>query len=233
MIQGCHLSRRHTGISSSGFFLSIIAACAVLAGCGGGGGKHSAPPDADGDAIADAQDCAPQDSSKWQLLAYQSVDLDGDGHKKAKQAGAETLCSGSSLPTGYFNTAADPNDIDCDDSNNSRWQLLSYSAVDADADGHFIASTGQACSGAALSSGYATVVPSAATVDCDDTKASSWRLVMTYRDTDGDGVGAGVGTVTCVGTAAPAGLSFLGYDPDPAAASASNTELPSWLLVAP
>lgn len=222
---------------TSGSLLAILTACAVLAGCGGGGGGSSqpppSPPNADGDSVPDAQDCAPNDATKWQLLPYQSVDMDQDGHKIAAATSTATVCSGASLSAQYFNTAADPNDLDCDDASNARWQLLAYTAIDADGDGHFIASTGQACSGAALSSTYATTAPAAATVDCDDASASTWRLVMTYPDADGDGVGAGKGTVSCVGTTAQAGSSFLGYDPDPTNAAAKNMELSPWQLITP
>lgn len=159
--------------------------------------------------------------------------MDQDGHKVAAAAGASPVCSGASLPPQYSAAAADPKDIDCDDTSNARWQMLSYSAVDADGDGHFVTSSGQACSGAALASTYATNAPSAATVDCDDANASTWRYVMTYADSDGDGVGAGKGTVSCVGTSAPAGLSFLGYDPDPSNPASKNMELSSWQLTTP
>lgn len=187
--------------------------------------------------MVDAQDCAPNDASKWQLLPYQSVDVDQDGHRVGA-GGSQTLCSGASLPAQYFNSAADANDIDCDDTSNTRWRLLPYAAADADGDGFFTASSGEACSGATLSTRYASTAPSAATVDCDDADASGWRLVTTYRDADGDGVGAGRGQVVCVGTSAKAGFSFLGYDPvddpaDPAATSVSNTELAAWQLMTP
>jgi hypothetical protein len=159
--------------------------------------------------------------------------MDQDGHKVAAGAGATAICSGASLPAQYFAAAADPNDLDCDDTSNARWQLLTYAAVDADADGHFVASSGQACSGATLASTYATTAPAAATVDCDDASASTWRWVTTYADADGDGVGAGKGTISCVGKTAQAGFSFLGYDPDPTNDSTKNLELSSWQLTTP
>src|SRR5262249_10789534 len=78
------LSRASIDCMRYGSVLSIIAACAVLAGCGGGGGGGGTPtpaPNADGDSVADAQDCAPNDATKWQLLPYQSIDMDQDGHR--------------------------------------------------------------------------------------------------------------------------------------------------------
>jgi hypothetical protein len=209
---------------------------AFLAGCGGGGGGgEKRPPDADADGVADAQDCAVNDATRWQNLSYQSVDSDADGHRVSSSG---QLCAGSALPSSHSASAVAANDIDCNDNNASLWQMLPYVSRDADADNFSIAAAGDVCSGDALPSGYGTTAPQATLADCDDSSATTWRLLMTYGDADGDGVGAGVGAVTCMGPTAPPARSLLGYDPvddpgDPTAASVSNLELSAWQLTTP
>ncbi len=166
-----------------------IARGACLAGCGGGGGGGTSPPavaDADKDTVADASDCAPTDATKWQALSHQSIDLDGDGHR-ANATGQ--VCSGMTLPSGYFTAAAPANDVDCDDGAAQRWQVLQYEAVDADADGHFVASVGSACSGNALDEKFGTTAPTRPSTDCNDDAASSMARQEYLLDADGDGVG--------------------------------------------
>lgn len=142
------------------------------------------------------------------------------------------LCIGA-LPSRY---AAGPvvGNPDCDDASNTRWQLLTHAARDADADGHNVASGGQVCSGASLPAGYLAAA-SVSPEDCDDANSSAWRFMTVYADADGDAVGAGRGAVTCIGNGAAPGFSLLGYDPlddptDANSAGISNVELPSWLL---
>ena len=62
--------------------------------------------DADGDGVANSQDCAPLDASKWQLLAGY-VDADGDGYGTGS---VQYICSGASLPSGYASVGGDCND---------------------------------------------------------------------------------------------------------------------------
>ena len=209
----------------------IVALSAILAACGGGGSSRP-PPNADGDAVADSGDCAPNDASRWQLLAFQSTDSDADGHKLNASG---QLCSGAALPSTHFAAPLPSGEQDCDDASASIWRLLPYTGRDADADGFNVAITGSICSGDSLRAGFVDVIPEPATRDCDDTNAAVWRLMMTFQDGDGDGVGSGKGTVTCVGLAAASGSSLYGYDPlddpsDPNAALTSNVDLPSWLL---
>ena len=71
--------------------------------------------------------------------------------------------------------------------------------------------------------------------DCNDADSSMWRLMTVWADADGDAVGAGRGTVTCVGNAAAAGFSLLGYDPlddpaNPSSPGTSTVELAAWQL---
>lgn len=213
--------------------MSVV--CALVVGCGGGGGSAPAVQNADHDSVPDSQDCAPNDSTKWRLLSYKSVDLDSDGHFVNSSG---QVCAGSALPPNYSASQVSAGNSDCDDSSSARWQLLSYSAVDVDSDGYAAAKTGQVCSGASLPTGYSAIQPDVSALDCDDGDPSKWRLMTIYADADGDGVGAGAGKVTCVGSSAPPGYSLFGYDPsddpaDPASRSVSNLELSSWQFATP
>ncbi len=62
--------------------------------------------DDDGDGVADSSDCAPLDSSKWQLLSGYT-DADGDGYGTGS---SQDICSGASLPGGYASVGGDCND---------------------------------------------------------------------------------------------------------------------------
>jgi hypothetical protein len=205
---------------------------AALVACGGGG-SGSRNNDADGDSVADAQDCAPNNPAASGLLAFESEDADSDGH--FVNADGE-VCAGAALPPQY---AAGPiaGDADCDDDDDTAWQLLPYSGRDADVDGHSVASAGEICAGASLPADYLAAAP-VPPEDCDDADSSAWRFMTIYADADGDAVGAGPGNVTCIGVNAVPGFSLLGYDPlddpqDSASAGISTLDLSSWQLTAP
>ncbi len=75
-------------------------------------------------------DCAPNDGSRWQLLAFSNrdyVDRDGDG---ATVTTPGQLCTGATLPPPYLNTASGN---DCDDTRPTltHWTVL-YRDQDAD-----------------------------------------------------------------------------------------------------
>jgi hypothetical protein len=211
----------------------VIRAAALLAGlvalvlgaCG-----HSRPPNADQDAVTDAIDCAPTDATKWQLMAYQSADVDGDDHRSGPPG---QVCSGAALPARYSAAPADAGDVDCNDANPAIWRLLPFQSADADGDGHR-RGPGTVCAGALLPATHSNLTAAAGDIDCDDASATTWRLTSVYRDADGDGLGAGKGTITCIGTNAAAGYSLRGYDPlddptNPASSSVSDLDLPAWL----
>jgi hypothetical protein len=213
---------------------SLLLICFVLAACGGGGSSSPpptppAPLDSDGDTVADAQDCAPMDGARWRTLTYGSIDSDGDT-RRVNSTGQQ--CSGASLPATYFADAVAAADVDCDDAAATRWRMLPFAARDADLDNFSVAQTGEVCSGDTLPAGYAATAP-AQPPDCNDNAPTAWRNRVIYADADGDGVGAGGGQPTCIGSNAPAGFSLYGYDPLDSSASASNTELPAWLLSVP
>ncbi len=73
-------------------------------------------------------DCAPDDATLWQELAYHFIDADGDS---ATVAAEGTLCAGASLPPPYATT---PSGNDCDDADPGRflWAVL---YPDGDGDG--------------------------------------------------------------------------------------------------
>jgi hypothetical protein len=101
---------------------------------------------------------------------------------------------------------------DCDDTDNTKWQLLS-GYVDADNDGYTAgALLNNICSGASLPSGYkATTLGS----DCDDSDANKNVTYSFYADTDNDGFGAGglvSGVCATNSTTPPSGYSTNNTD---------------------
>lgn len=215
----------------NGYLFLLLA---FLTGCGGGGGGRRAP-DADADGVADAQDCAVNDATRWQNLSYQSVDNDSDG-RRVNASGQ--LCAGSSLPSTHSTATVATADIDCNDNSAAIWRMMPFASRDADVDGFSVTASGQVCSGDSLPASYGATAPQPASADCDDSSAAIWRRMTTYVDADGDGIGAGPGQVTCVGNNAPSTRSLLGYDPvddpsDPTATNVANVELPSWQLTTP
>ena len=99
---------------------------AALAGCG----SDSKDNDFDDDGVANTEDCAPLDASKWQLKAYIFEDQDLDGWFVSSQGEA---CSGNELPVEYRNDAVE-HTTDCDDQDSSVFRnIVTY--IDEDADG--------------------------------------------------------------------------------------------------
>jgi len=168
------------------------------------------PPDGDLDGVADADDCAPGDDTRWRTLSlFAEVDNDGVG------AGGPSLqCIGATLPpmTSQLGT-------DCAAGDPARWRLLPYGF--GDGDGATIVATGSACSGATLPPPYRTT---AAGLDCDDDDPNLTRWVLTYPDLDGDGVGAAPRSIQCLGASLPPGRRLGGYDEDDADPAVITTE---------
>lgn len=211
----------------------VFVLSTVIAACSGGGSHDPPPPpppNADGDALSDAQDCAPNDPTRWQSLAFESIDNDLDSHRVSSVG---QLCSGATLPATHSAAAVAPADADCDDANAAIWQMLAYLGRDADADGFAVPQTGQFCTGGVLPASYLAAAPLPLAIDCDDGDSAVWRYMTIYADGDGDHVGAGRGTPTCVGAKAPAGFSSYGYDPLPTNGSIADFELNVWQLTPP
>jgi hypothetical protein len=204
----------------------------VLSACSGGSDKKNRPPDQDADGIADSADCAPADPSRSQRMMYQSIDRDGDSFR-INEAGE--LCVGQPPPTNVSSQPVAANQVDCDDTNAQRWQVLSYASRDLDADGRKLIEAGSVCSGTTLRVGYFAGTEGAQPEDCDDADDQCWRRAATYADADSDGVGAGTAITSCIGRGAPGGRSLYGYDPidnpsDPNAARVSNFDIDPALL---
>ncbi len=182
-----------------------------------------------------AADCDDFNPARWQLLAFVAVDTDGDSHPVNLTG---QVCSGKSLPDGYFSEPTDPADVDCDDSISQVWQQLAFESRDADSDAHYVTAAGQVCSGTTLPTAYRADPTASEETDCDDADSNTWRMVATYVDGDGDGVGAGEFNMQCIGATASAGKSLLGYDPndslrDPASTAESNFDLSPAILTTP
>jgi hypothetical protein len=110
------------------------------------GNPEITPLDADGDLIADANDCAPMDASKWTVA---TIYADADGDTYTTGAG-QAACIGAAAPAGFSLTAfgTDCNDHDPAVAN----PIAAY--VDADQDGFGAGSTVFVCA-VTLPAGYA------------------------------------------------------------------------------
>jgi hypothetical protein len=103
-------------------------------------------------------DCAPTDPTRWQMLPYGFVDLDG---YTVPQTG--TVCSGAALLPPYYATA---HGNDCDDTNPALWQWeIVY--PDNDGDGVGALPLQILCEGSTFPAGYSHYGD-----DEDDTNAS-------------------------------------------------------------
>jgi hypothetical protein len=97
--------------------------------------------------VTSSTDCAPDDPSKWQMLAYSFVDADGDGYT-ARATGS--VCTGASLPAPYRATAVGN---DCDDADPARYRwVVVY--PDADGDGVGAPPREVRCLGGTIPAGY-------------------------------------------------------------------------------
>jgi hypothetical protein len=92
-------------------------------------------------------DCAPADSSRWQVLTYAHVDADSDGH--TTPSGGQ-MCTGEALPLPYFASASGN---DCDDADDTRfyWRVL---YPDRDGDGVGAPPRVVPCLGMEMPAGY-------------------------------------------------------------------------------
>ncbi len=153
----------------------------------------SANGDADEDGVPDAQDCAPGDFTRRQLLpGFSDRDHDGVG-----DGAEEQVCSGVTLPRGWAPTGGD-----CAPFLASQWRLQSL-FVDADRDGATVGEAQAYCIGDDPAAGLRV---QRGTEDCDDTNPLAWRNVSGYADDDGDGMGAGALQTLCVGEGPVASL---------------------------
>jgi hypothetical protein len=96
---------------------------------------------------ASGTDCAPDDPSRWQTLAYAGVDADGDGYTVGP---AGKICTGATLPDPYRATA---HGNDCDDQDPARW-AWTVLYPDRDGDGVGAPPREVQCLGSAIPPGY-------------------------------------------------------------------------------
>jgi len=141
-------------------------------------------------------DCDDTDPTKGQSY-YR--DTDGDGY-----GAGESSCTNDGIGWAINNS-------DCDDTNASLHQLLSYTFRDADNDGYTDFATGKVCSGASLPSGYANTGNGS---DCDDQDASKYQYLNGYLDSDSDGHGDydAIQTSVCSGDSLASGYSLTNDD---------------------
>ncbi|QSQ13011.1 hypothetical protein [Myxococcus landrumensis] len=92
-------------------------------------------------------DCAADDATRWQQLAYAHVDRDVDGATTPEKG---SVCAGATLPTPYF-TQASGNDCDEADPARTRWVVL---YPDHDGDGVGAEPRQVSCLGASIPSGW-------------------------------------------------------------------------------
>ena len=97
---------------------------------------------------------------------------------------------------------------DCDDNDNTVWQLLT-GYTDADNDGYGTGAALDVCSGAILPSGYADNAD-----DCNDGDYTVWQLLTGYTDDDNDGYGTGAAQDVCSGAILPSGYAGNADDCD-------------------
>jgi hypothetical protein len=204
-----------------------------LTGCDRDSAQPSSPSppalvDLDADGVTSDADCNDDDSSVFRL---DTVFEDTDGDEMGAGLG-ELQCIGLEAPTAWSLVSGD-----CDDTDPSVFDSLSYEGTDLDRDGYFALSVGEICTDGELPIEYSSdatgLVP-----DCDDDDFSIWRVVVLYRDVDGDGVGSGAGQTTCMGNIPPPEWSMRGYDPvdsltDPDSISISDFDLSPAVLTPP
>lgn len=177
----------------------ILFVLLSLVACGGNDTEDTNDPvnDSDGDGFSKADDCAPQDSGKWVLLSYQSVDLDSDGVKIESNG---ELCTNGQIPAGYFSSPAANNESDCNDANGNIWQSLTL-YEDKDSDGVGTLPSAPVCVGQLPVAGYSTLA-----TDCNDNDSGVWRLAsFASRDGDTDGWNINETGQVCAGSNLPQG----------------------------
>lgn len=200
--------------------LYILLVLISLVACGGNDTEDTNDPgdDSDGDGYAKADDCAPQDPTKWVLLNYQSVDLDLDG---VWTESTGELCTNGQLPAGYFPSPPVDNESDCDDTNAAIWQLLDL-YEDTDGDGVGTLPSALVCIGQLPAAGY-----SSQATDCNDNDIGVWRMAsFASRDGDRDGWNINVSGQVCAGSNLPQG--YYSSPVDVSAVDCNDTDANVW-----
>jgi hypothetical protein len=171
--------------------------------------------DADHDGHPADADCDDGDPLVWRELPYSFRDADGDGRSRPVSG---TICSGTSLPPGYF-AAPLPGGTDCDDADPAVSSAVA-GYVDIDGDGVGDGSPMSFCTAGGLPPGSA-----ATRGDCAPADPARWiGRPYSFRDADGDGAAVAEAGMVCSGAmlppgcldAAPPGVPLDCDDTDPA-----------------
>lgn len=147
-------------------------------------------------------DCDDANRDIWATLTV-FVDTDHDGFGAGP---AQVACTNGSLPDGFSTTGTD-----CDDSDVSRWELLTYHAIDVDGDGVTVPANGQVCTNGTLPTPFRATETGH---DCNDNDPAVTHFAVLYPDHDADGVGAPPRQVQCIGATIPEGFVRGGFDDD-------------------
>jgi hypothetical protein len=148
-------------------------------------------------------DCAPANAAAYRQVSSRN-DADGD----SSCAGvAQNDCVGiNPLPGRRFASACMGSD-DCNDGNAQLYQLVG-SRTDGDSDSYCVGTATLDCVGTTPLPGRRFTGQCAATDDCNDASATTYRLQTTRTDADGDTTCVGAALNECVGVTAPAGRRF-------------------------
>lgn len=151
---------------------------------------------------------------------YRTVDLFRDGDLDTKGAGDPiSQCIGDHIPQHYSLTGSD-----CDDTNQTIYNLLSYQYTDLDEDQYLrvLPTLNTICTGDHLPENLFDSAVGHTIGDCDDdplTGKLKYRNQLLYTDNDKDGYGSNEGSQHCIGDTYPDGLSVIGTDCDDTNAS--------------
>jgi hypothetical protein len=148
------------------------------------GNPQITPLDTDGDLVANANDCAASDATRWRIATLYT-DADGDHYT----VGAGTSqCIGMLAPAGTSLVSTNPQD--CNDQDPAV-ALMRTVWPDGDGDGAGYGAATQMCV-SAPPPGYAVN-----NIDCNDSDPTVRYLIGGYLDGDGDGFGTGAQQTFC------------------------------------
>lgn len=167
--------------------------------CNGMADDVCAPIDSDGDEVPDANDCAPNDGTKWQTASL-FIDKDDDGY----DAGKENVCYGDNIPDGYKTVTLGS---DCDDNNLN----IHPGAVETCGNG-----IDENCNG--MEDDVCSVIDTdgdgvADSNDCAPNDGTKWQTASFFIDKDNDGYDAGKEDV-CYGAIVPNGYKSVSFGSD-------------------
>lgn len=152
------------------------------------------PIDEDRDGYPVGTDCDDANPRRWMMRAYTHRDADGDTRSVPSEG---MVCSGGTLPGGYFSAPQAP---DCDDADPLIFQSVT-GYLDTDGDGFGTGDQLTFCTSGALPAGHA-----AAAGDCAPSDAATWTMrTYTHRDVDGDGAAISSSGSVCSGAGLPVG----------------------------